>query len=112
MTAALAATEAWWEPGTRHAYHTNTYGHLVGEIVRRVDRRDAGRRGCARVAEPLDADVWFGVPERRAAPVRRRDLGPAGRRAHGRLRCALEGDELMDDAQLLQPARATRRSAS
>src|SRR5690349_16167481 len=32
MTGALAATEAWWEPGTRHAYHTNTFGHLIGEV--------------------------------------------------------------------------------
>ena len=36
MAGALAATEPWWEPGTRHAYHTNTYGHLIGEVVRRV----------------------------------------------------------------------------
>ncbi len=62
MTAALAATPAWWEPGTRHSYHTNTYGHLIGEIVRRVtgDRPGAQLRA---VAEPLDADVWFGVPD-------------------------------------------------
>jgi hypothetical protein len=26
VTGALAATEPWWEPGTRHAYHVNTYG--------------------------------------------------------------------------------------
>ena len=36
MTAAVAATEPWWPPGTRHAYHTNTYGFLVGELARRV----------------------------------------------------------------------------
>ena len=36
MTAAVAATEPWWEPGTAHAYHTNTYGFLVGELSRRV----------------------------------------------------------------------------
>ena len=34
MTAALAAEEPWWEPGTAHGYHTNTYGFLVGELVR------------------------------------------------------------------------------
>jgi CubicO group peptidase (beta-lactamase class C family) len=62
MTAAIAATAPWWEPGTRHSYHTNTFGHLVGEIARRVDGvmpHDALRA----VAEPLGADVWFGVPE-------------------------------------------------
>ena len=42
MTGALAATAPWWEPGTRHAYHTNTYGHLIGEIVRRVRGEPCG----------------------------------------------------------------------
>ncbi|MGZ4711964.1 MAG: serine hydrolase domain-containing protein [Acidimicrobiia bacterium] len=62
MTEALAATEAWWEPGTRHAYHTNTFGHLVGEIARRVDGVTPGD-ALRRLAAPLGADVWFGVPE-------------------------------------------------
>ncbi len=62
MTGALAATEPWWEPGTRHAYHTNTYGHLVGEIVRRTTGDMPGAR-LRRVAESLDADVWCGVPD-------------------------------------------------
>ena len=62
MTAALAATDAWWPPGTRHAYHTNTYGHLVGEIVRRVTGQMPGER-LRTVVGPLGADLWFGVPE-------------------------------------------------
>lgn len=61
MTGALAATEPWWEPGTRHTYHTNTYGHLVGEIVRRVTGDMPGARLRA-VAGPLGADVWCGLP--------------------------------------------------
>jgi CubicO group peptidase (beta-lactamase class C family) len=61
MTTALAATEAWWEPGTRHAYHTNTYGHLVGEIVRRVSGSLPGERLRA-VVGPIGADIHFGVP--------------------------------------------------
>jgi CubicO group peptidase (beta-lactamase class C family) len=35
MTAALAAQEPWWEPGTGHGYHVNTFGFLVGEVIRR-----------------------------------------------------------------------------
>ncbi len=62
MTGALAATEAWFEPGTRHVYHTNTYGHLVGEIVRRVTG-DAPRARLQKAVGPLGADVFFGVPE-------------------------------------------------
>jgi CubicO group peptidase (beta-lactamase class C family) len=61
MTAAVATTEAWWEPGSRHAYHTNTYGHLVGEPVRLASGEMPGTRLRA-IAEPLGADVWFGVP--------------------------------------------------
>ena len=62
MTEALAGTEAWFEPGSRHVYHTNTYGHLVGEIVRRATGDMPGAR-LRRVADSIGADVWFGVPE-------------------------------------------------
>jgi CubicO group peptidase (beta-lactamase class C family) len=62
MTGALAATEAWWEPGTRHAYHTNTFGHLVGEVVRRVSGELPGDRLRRTVSGPLAAELWFGVP--------------------------------------------------
>ena len=61
MTTALAATEPWWEPGTQHAYHTNTYGHLIGEIVHRVSGDLPGTR-LREVTEPRHADFWFGVP--------------------------------------------------
>lgn len=61
MAAALAGTDAWWVPGARHAYHTNTYGHLIGEVVRRVSGETCGARLRA-AAGPLDADLWFGVP--------------------------------------------------
>jgi len=61
MTGALAATEAWWVPGERLAYHTNTFGHLNGELVRRAGGASVGDRLRA-LAGPLDADVWFGVP--------------------------------------------------
>jgi CubicO group peptidase (beta-lactamase class C family) len=62
MATALAATAAWWEPGTRHAYHTNTYGHLIGEVVRRVTG-EAVRQRLADVAGRIGADVHVGVPE-------------------------------------------------
>ena len=61
MVSALAATEAWYPPGEQIAYHTNTFGHLVGELLRRVSGSMPGpalREQAAR----LGADVWFGVP--------------------------------------------------
>jgi CubicO group peptidase (beta-lactamase class C family) len=62
MADALAATTPWWEPGTRHAYHTNTYGHLIGEPVRRLTGELPGTRLRALAAD-LGADVWCGVPD-------------------------------------------------
>lgn len=32
----LAKQAPWWEPGTASGYHALTYGHLLGEVVRRV----------------------------------------------------------------------------
>jgi CubicO group peptidase (beta-lactamase class C family) len=61
MTGALAATEPWWEPGTRHGYHVNTYGFLVGEVVRRASGERIGRYFRDEFAEPLHLDFHFGV---------------------------------------------------
>ena len=47
MCRSIAATDPWWEPGTRHAYHSNTYGHLVGELARRIDGRLPGTAASA-----------------------------------------------------------------
>lgn len=58
---AIAATDPWWEPGTRHAYHTNTYGHLVGEMGRRIDGRLPGTWLREEVARPLHADLAWGL---------------------------------------------------
>jgi len=61
ITGALAATEPWFAPGERLVYHTNTYGHLIGEIVHRATGAMPGQRLRA-ICEPLGADVWMGVP--------------------------------------------------
>lgn len=61
MTAALAATEPWWEPGTRHGYHVNTYGFLAGEVVRRASGERIGRYFRDEFAVPLRLDFHFGV---------------------------------------------------
>lgn len=61
MVGALAATEAWYEPGSQVVYHTNTYGHLLGELL----RRSAGVMPAAAlrsVADPLGVDFWWALP--------------------------------------------------
>ena len=60
FVAALAEQEPWWEPGTRHGYHALTFGHLVGELVRRVSGKNIGRFFRENVAAPLGADFHIG----------------------------------------------------
>jgi CubicO group peptidase (beta-lactamase class C family) len=62
MTAALAAQEPWWPPGTGHGYHANTFGFLLGEIVRRATGATIGTILRAEVAGPAGADVHIGLP--------------------------------------------------
>jgi len=60
ITGALAAEAPWWEPGTTHGYHVNTFGFLAGEIVRRVSGESIGSFFRRDVAGPLEADFHFG----------------------------------------------------
>lgn len=79
MTAALEAQAPWWEPGSAHGYHVNTFGFLVGEVVRRVSGDTLGAWLRREVAAPLGADVHVGLPaaeHRRVADF----LWPAGLR--------------------------------
>jgi CubicO group peptidase (beta-lactamase class C family) len=62
MTSALAEEEPWWEPGTGHGYHVNTFGFLTGELVRRVSGETIGAFFRREVASRLDADFHFGFP--------------------------------------------------
>lgn len=61
MTSALAAEAPWWEPGQQHGYHVNTFGFLVGEIVRRVSGESIGTFFRREVASRVNADFRFGI---------------------------------------------------
>jgi CubicO group peptidase (beta-lactamase class C family) len=77
----LAAEPPFWPPGTRQGYHAVTFGHLVGEVVRRVSGKDLGRFFREEVAGPLGLDFNLGLPEGdegRVAPTIRPDLPPEG----------------------------------
>ena len=75
MTGALAAEEPWWEPGTAHGYHVNTFGFLVGEVVRRVSGETIGAFVRREVAGPLGADFHIGLPARDGARVAEYSFG-------------------------------------
>ncbi|MFF5979293.1 serine hydrolase domain-containing protein [Streptomyces olindensis] len=62
-TARLAAQAPWWPPGTASGYHLLSYGHMVGELVRRTDGRTLGRFVAEEIAGPLGADFHIGLPD-------------------------------------------------
>jgi CubicO group peptidase (beta-lactamase class C family) len=65
---ALAAEAPHWTLGQGHGYHPRTFGYLVDELLRRmtggIPLRDYWR---TEFADPLDLDVWIGMPQERAA---------------------------------------------
>lgn len=59
FTTLLAAQKPWWEPGTQSGYHAFTWGHLVGELVRRVSGKMLSQFFRDEVADRLDIDFHF-----------------------------------------------------
>jgi CubicO group peptidase (beta-lactamase class C family) len=71
-TSRMAAQAPWWEPGTASGYHALNYGHLVGEIVRRISGKPLKQFVAEEIAGPLGADFQIGAAESdwdRIAPV-------------------------------------------
>ncbi|GAB2833251.1 serine hydrolase domain-containing protein [Streptomyces daliensis] len=64
--ARMAAQAPWWTPGSASGYHLMNYGHLIGEVVRRVDGRPLKRFVAEEIAGPLGADFQIGAAERDA----------------------------------------------
>jgi CubicO group peptidase (beta-lactamase class C family) len=69
MVDVLAAQHPWWKPGSRHVYHTNTFGFLVGEPVRLLTGLNPGQFLQNRIAAPLEEHLYFGVPEEMLSKV-------------------------------------------
>jgi CubicO group peptidase (beta-lactamase class C family) len=63
MCDALAREKPWWKPGSAHGYHVNTYGFLVGEVIRRATNTSVGQHIDKLIHSPLQADMYLGVPE-------------------------------------------------
>jgi CubicO group peptidase (beta-lactamase class C family) len=64
---ALERQSPHWTPGSSIAYHAVTFGHLVGEVIRRVTGRTAGEFFADEIAGPLGLRSWLGL--RRDASV-------------------------------------------
>ena len=65
MIARICATplEAEWQPGAKAGYQMLSSWFILGELIRRVDGREAGRYVRENIFEPLGMrDSWMGIP--------------------------------------------------
>ncbi len=62
MCSALAGQRPYWDPGTAHGYHTNTFGFLVGELIRRATGVPVGDMLARVMAEIGEEGFYFGLP--------------------------------------------------
>lgn len=65
----LAASEPLWIPDSASGYHALTFGHLVGELVRRVDGRRLEKFVREEIIEPLGIDFYIGVPTEKLSKI-------------------------------------------
>ncbi|MET8048186.1 serine hydrolase domain-containing protein [Streptosporangium sp. NPDC005286] len=79
MCAAIADAKPWWEPGTRTGYHPQSFGYLIGEIVRRSTGRPISQVLREEVAGPLGVagELFFGVPESELGRLARLEDAPS-----------------------------------
>ena len=61
--AQIEAEPPEWPPGAQHAEHALLYGHLLGELVRRIDGRSVRRFFREELAEPLGLDIHIGIDD-------------------------------------------------
>jgi CubicO group peptidase (beta-lactamase class C family) len=60
---ALEVQEPLWPPGTAHGYHARTFGFLLDELVRRIAGKSVSEYWRDVFAQPLNLDLWIGLPE-------------------------------------------------
>jgi CubicO group peptidase (beta-lactamase class C family) len=62
----VANSEPWWIPGEKTTYHAQTFGYIVGEVVRRATGKTISQVLLDEVTGPLGVadEVFFGVPEK------------------------------------------------
>ncbi len=76
-----------WTPGEKNGYHAMNFGHMLNELVERIDGRDCGRFAREEIFEPLGIrDFHLGLPEdvdekRVAWCYNRLELDPAAQSA-------------------------------
>jgi CubicO group peptidase (beta-lactamase class C family) len=60
-----------WTPGEKNGYHAMNFGHMVNELIERIDGRDCGRFLAEEVFAPLGVgDFYVGLPDGEALEAR------------------------------------------
>jgi CubicO group peptidase (beta-lactamase class C family) len=59
----------WYEPGTTSCYHPQTFGYVLGELVRRLGGRSVDDFFRHEINDPLGADFHFGLATAQATRV-------------------------------------------
>jgi CubicO group peptidase (beta-lactamase class C family) len=62
-TARFAAQAPWWTAGTASGYHALNFGHLIGEVLRRITGSSLKQFVADEIAGPLGADFQIGAAE-------------------------------------------------
>ena len=63
VIAALEKQAPLWPPGTAHGYHARTFGFLLDELLRRIAGITMSEYWRKTFADPLDLDIWIGLPD-------------------------------------------------
>ena len=63
MVNLLAAQKPLWPLGSGAGYHAVTWGYFPGELIRRITGKTLGQYFKEKVADPLAADFYIGLPE-------------------------------------------------
>jgi CubicO group peptidase (beta-lactamase class C family) len=87
MCAIIAASEPWWEPGTKIGYHAVTFGYIVGEIIRRASGKPISQVLREEVAGPLGVadELFFAVPKADQGRLARLEDAEASQQVFGEL---------------------------
>ena len=80
-------------PGERNAYHAMNYGHMVNELVSRIDGRDCGRSCARRCSRRSGSAICYLGPARRRRARGARGLVLPRDRAERRARYGCRGAE-------------------
>src|SRR6266436_5016697 len=76
---ALEAQTPLWPPGTAHGYHAHTFGFLLDELVRRIAGKTLWEYWQEIFAQPLQLDLWIGLPEKENSRVATMYAAKAGK---------------------------------